>query len=200
MPPENVPPSDRPSASSPSDNVPAIEDAYALDDSSADAVGEDDPQLLGAGARALEGEAAHAADNEVVPPATPAGLTSTPADKDDTTDAEGVADELDSSAHVVQEAELPDWDNELSAHKIVVELKRVESEVRRLLEGNDTKRKRKLGGTSRWLELEEDLIAWRFGGRVGETTLRRLLDLVARRHYLFRRLRFLAGTRPTWNT
>jgi len=177
--------------------MPAIEDAYTLDDSPAEAVGEDDPQLLGPAARALEGEPA---DAEGTDAASSGGAAVTPADADDTTDAEAVDDEPDASPRAAEEAKPPDWDNEVSAHKIVVELKRVESEIRGLLEGSDTKRKRKLGGTSRWLELEEDLISWRFTDRADEATLRRLHNLVAKRHYLFRRLRFLASTRPTWNT
>ena len=88
----------------------------------------------------------------------------------------------------------------MSFHKIVVELNRVESEVRRLLDGRDTKRKRKLSGTRRWLELEEDIIGWRHSGKMDDSMIQQVQQLVARRHYLFRRLSFVAGTRPTWNT
>ena len=69
-----------------------------------------------------------------------------------------------------------------------------------MLEGRDSRRKRKLGGTRRWMELEEDIIQWYYAGRFDEPTLQRLRELVSKRHYLFRRLRFIAGTRPTWNT
>jgi hypothetical protein len=93
-----------------------------------------------------------------------------------------------------------DTNTETSSHSIMVELKRIEDEVRRILEIKDPKRKRKLTGTRRWLELEEDLVAWRFSERMDEASIARLRQLVARRHSLFGRLRFLAGTRPTWNT
>lgn len=86
------------------------------------------------------------------------------------------------------------------AHDIAGELTRVESEVRGILEAVDDKHKRKLGGTSRWHELEDDIIAWRYSGRIAEADLARLRQLVARRHHLFRQLSFLAGTRPTWNS
>jgi len=94
----------------------------------------------------------------------------------------------------------PNWERELSAQRIAVELKRIETEVRKLLEDRDPKRKRRLAGSRRWRELEEDLIALRFTGRIDESTLASLRQLINRRHYLFRRLRFLALTRPTWNS
>ena len=93
-----------------------------------------------------------------------------------------------------------DWIAHASAHKVVVELKRIETEVRALLEDRDTVRKRKLAGTRRWVELEDDLIQWRFSGRIDEPTLRRLQELVSYRHYLFHKLSFLAVTRPVWNS
>jgi len=92
------------------------------------------------------------------------------------------------------------WDQELSAQRIAGELRRIESEVRGILDVVDNKRKRKLAGTRRWTELEDDIIQWKFGGRMEEQALRNLHLLVMRRHFLFNRLRFLAGTRPTWNS
>lgn len=93
-----------------------------------------------------------------------------------------------------------DWSNEMSGQRIYLEICRIEDEVRRLLESKDPVRKRKLVGTRRWRELEEDVIQWRFGDRFDEATLARVRQLVARRHHLFQRIRFLAATRPTWNT
>jgi len=90
--------------------------------------------------------------------------------------------------------------HEVVAHRIAVELKRVEAEVRELLEESDSKRKRKLSGSRRWRELEEDLLAWRFAGRVEPKVLAKLRQLVARRNYLFDRLRFATGTRTRWNS
>lgn len=92
------------------------------------------------------------------------------------------------------------WDRELSPQRIAVELKKIEDEVRRLLEDRDPKRKRRLAGTRRWLELEEDILSLRYQNRIDEATLDTLHRLVARRHHLFGRLRFLARTRPTWNS
>jgi len=93
-----------------------------------------------------------------------------------------------------------DWQAEMSAHRIAVELKRVETRVRELLSERDSRRKRKLAGTFRWHELEEDILAWRAEQRFDRTTLDELHRLVCRRHYLFNQLRFAASTRPTWNS
>ncbi len=93
-----------------------------------------------------------------------------------------------------------EWEHELSAQKVAAELKHLEDEVRQIIEERDAKRKRKFTGTSRWNELEDDLIAWRFGGRFDEDTLRNVQRLISRRHYLFRHLRFLATTRHGWNS
>ncbi len=92
------------------------------------------------------------------------------------------------------------WDPVLSAHAIAVELKHIEGEVRRILDPVDDKRKRKLNGTRRWQELEDDIQSWRFGNRLPEPDLLRLRQLIDRRHSLFKRLSFLSGTRPTWNS
>ncbi len=119
--------------------------------------------------------------------------------KEDAGDTDSLADESEVEALSEERREI-DSATETSYRRIIVELKRVENEVRCLLEDKDPRRKRKLTGTRRWLELEEDLLAWRFSDRFDEPTIQHLLRLVARRHALFRRLRFLAGTRPTWNT
>ncbi len=93
-----------------------------------------------------------------------------------------------------------EWQHEFSGHKIAVELARVESDVRKIMDERDPKRKRKFTGTRRWQELEEDVIAMKFSGRMDETVLRELTRLVMQRHFLFGQLRFVATTRPTWNT
>ena len=176
------------------DDLPAIEDAYSPDESSGQVVDEDDLQLFDPAVRALEGDDA----DEVA--ATPAIEAMAPVDSNDTSDTDAIVAEPEAPAETAEVPIPPNWALELSAHKIVVELKRIEAEVRSILEGKDPKRKRKLGGTRRWLELEEEILSWRYGGRIDEDTLRRLQDLIIRRHHLFRRLSFLAGTRPTWNT
>lgn len=117
---------------------------------------------------------------------------------DDTSDAGPIADEARTPP--VDDAVTRDWAHELSPQRIVVELNHIETAVREVLEGRDTKRKRKLSGTRRWRELEEDIIQWRVSGRVDQKGLKTLEELVIRRHTLFQRLNFLAGTRPTWNT
>jgi hypothetical protein len=194
MAPEDTPTSNQSGSRPPSEDLPAIEDAYSPDESSEQVVDEDDLQLLGPAIRALEGDDA----DEVV--ATPAVEAAAAADSNDTSDTDAIVAEPEALAETAEAPKPLNWANEVSAHKIVVELKRVEAEVRKLLEGRDPKRKRKLGGTRRWLELEEDLLSWRYGGRVDEATVSQLQDLITRRHHLFQRLRFLAGTRPTWNT
>ena len=94
----------------------------------------------------------------------------------------------------------PRLDTTKAITRIAVELKHIEREVRELLEDRDIKRKRKLAGTYRWLELEEDVRNLLYTGRIDMETLRRLQGLVTRRHHLFRKLKFLSGTRPVWNS
>lgn len=184
-----------PDDSSPSEELPQIEDAYARDEDAERPPEEDDVQLLDAAARALEADSKADAALEETPSAASARVQQDEASDTGEVDTdEGAAD---------QELAAPkeaNWAAERSAHRLIVELKRIEGEVRDLLADRDPRRKRKLAGTRRWLELEEDLIAWRYSDRFDVETLRRLNELVARRHHLFRRLRFLAATRPTWNT
>lgn len=123
---------------------------------------------------------------------------------DTTSDAAGFADDTEDAEEPSTDdgamTQRGDWHNERSARTIIVELKRVESAVRQLLDGLDPKRKRKLAGTRRWLELEEDLPRLRQGGRLSEDQLAEMSRLIAKRHYLFRRLRFVSGTRQTCST
>lgn len=120
---------------------------------------------------------------------------------DDMGDAVGVTGAGDGPPLAPGAVKLPiDGEQECSPQRIAVELKKIEAEVRKLLEDRDPKRKRRLAGTRRWRELEEDLIALRYSNRIDEPTLETLQRLVQRRHYLFNRLRFLALTRPTWNS
>jgi hypothetical protein len=93
-----------------------------------------------------------------------------------------------------------EWQNEFSGHKVASELARIEAEVRKILDERDPKRKRKLISTRRWQELEEDVITMKYTGRMDENILRELTRLVMQRHFLFAQLRFIASTRPTWNT
>ncbi len=120
--------------------------------------------------------------------------------RDDVSDADAIVDDAEESAESQEVAFEHDWDNELSVSRIAVELKRIEKSVRTLLEARDPKRKRKLAGSHRWLELEEDVRNLKYSGRVDEENIRTLERLIRKRHHLFRRLKFLAATRPTWNT
>jgi hypothetical protein len=176
--------------------MPTIEDAYEPDEATGRAVGEDDPQFLDPTARSLAAETVQE-DSESGSGAASAAKT---AEADDTSDTGTLAEEPGHPGEATPKPTPTDWANELSTQRIAVELKHIETEIRRLLEGRDPKRKRKLGGTRRWRELEEDLISWRHSGRFEESTLDRLSELIARRHYLFKRLRFVTGTRPIWNT
>jgi hypothetical protein len=191
--------SDRQDTPAPSEDTPQVEDAYAPDESAAAEVLEDEPELLDPALRSLEAEPTEAdlPDESAAP--SPPHVTADAPEKDDAGDTDAIADEPEGSAESV--ATVPaDLDDEVSPRRVAVELKRVEVEVRELLEGLDGRRKRKLTGTRRWRELEEDILSWHYSGRFDEETLARLRRLIARRHYLFRRLRFLAGTRPVWNT
>lgn len=89
---------------------------------------------------------------------------------------------------------------EKDVHDTSFELRHIESEIRDLLADRDPVRKRKFTGTAKWHELENDLIFWRFTGRFDEDVLRRVQEMVSRRHYLFRHLKYLSSTRPVWNS
>lgn len=192
--------SQEPEPSPPSNDLPAIEDAYAPDGSSEHAVDEDDLRLLDPVSRALEADTSQEDDTDGSPAADGDGATGVVAAKDDTTDTDDLSSAPEATGGAASDPKLANSGKEGSAHQIIVELKRIESEVRRLLEGRDSKRKRKLAGTRRWLELEEDLLTWQHSSRVDASTVRSLQDLVLRRHHLFKHLRFIASTRPTWNT
>lgn len=200
MPPEdsNIP--DERDRLGPSDEQPAIEDAYEPEGPAEAEVPEDDPELLDSSARSLEAEAAESLAEDTPDESDRRTGTRRAIDADEDDDAASIPDDPDTDVSEAEASSLRNWDRELSPHKVVVELKRVETEVRKLLEGRDGRRKRKLSGSRRWRELEEDMIAWGHSGRVDRATLARLGELVVRRDYLFRRLRYLAGTRPTWNT
>ena len=112
----------------------------------------------------------------------------------------GVADAITDDGESDSPEEVVDWDRTTSAHRIAVELKRIETDVRGLLEHRDPRRKRRLTGTRRWLELQEDIISWYGSDRFDVETLRELQRLVTRRHHLFRRLTYISSTRSGWNT
>jgi len=198
IPQSDLPQPDREARTS-ADDPPTIEDAYAAEDTATDAVvEEDDPQTADLASRSLEGPALEPDADTLADSAVPAS----PASSEDqgASDMAAVPTDSAAAAPVAHPEQTGDWENELSAHRVAVELRRIESEVRALLEERDPKRKRKLSGTSRWQELEEDIVSWRFSGRFNEDALRRAQELIARRHYLFNHLRFLASTRPTWNS
>lgn len=126
--------------------------------------------------------------------------TASVAGKDDTGDTAGINEEMvDDSA--LSKGSVPlRWDFRRGANDAAVELKRIETEVRKLLDNCDNRRKRKLGGTYRWKELEDDLISWRFGGRINDDTINQLQRLIVKRNYHFQQLRFLSSTRTAWNS
>lgn len=136
------------------------------------------------------------ADETAAPPIEEATI----APQDDDTPKEDVGDDEESPAPAAEKKGPLDWAHETSGHRIENELSKIETEVRGILADRDTRRKRKLTGTRRWQELEDDIITWRFGGKIDEPSLDRLNELISRRRYLFTRLNFLAGTRPTWNS
>lgn len=199
MSPDDQEASDRQDMPPPSDDEPEVEDAYAPEESGDEPAFEEEPDLLDSASRLFEGEPAESDDSRELPAPASVRMAHDAQEKEDAGDTDSITDEPETAADLAT-ATPPQWDKEVSARRVVIELKRVETEIRELLENRDSKRKRKLTGTRRWLELEEDIVSWRFTGRFDEETLARLRQLVTRRHYLFTRLRFLAGTRSTWNT
>ena len=183
MSPDETPAFEQPTPPESSEKLPPGEDG----------VGENEAPLPDSAARSFQHKDTGGADDD------PKGRVDA-ARGDDSSDADTVTAETQPSDGEASEAKIPNWDREVSARAVIVELKRVEAEVREILDTYDTKQKRKLGGTRRWHELEEDVITWRFNGRPGEEVCRRVQRLVSRRHYLFRRLSFLSATRPTWNS
>ncbi len=182
-------------------DTPEIEDAYApATPAPESALTEDEPELLDRSSRALKADLGEADQLDDASAAEAAARSAQAAEKDDTSDADSIPNDTSAAAEKAEDHRQVDWDDELSTHTIVVELKRIEKEIRRLLNGRDQRRKRKLGGTRRWLDLEADILSWRHTSRIDEATLVHLQALTARRHHLFRRLRFLAGTRPVWNS
>ena len=93
-----------------------------------------------------------------------------------------------------------DWENELSPQRVAIELRRIEADIRAIIDSRDSIRKRRLTGSHRWLELEEDILAWQYSGRFDQAALQRVRELIVQRHHLFNHLRYLASTRPTWNS
>ncbi len=188
----------QPSASA-ANGLPEIEDANAPDAPTDTDLEEDDLELLTPDARSLKTEASQEeVDAEDVAAADSHALRT--AEKDDTSDTDSEGEDPATSHDPATPKPATSIDCERSARPVIIELKRIETEVRNLLGSRDTRRKRKLAGTRRWLELEEDLVAWRASGRYDGATVSRLHELVRKRHYLFNHLRFVAGTRPTWNT
>ncbi len=178
-------------------DIPELEDATDVP-KAADVVEDDETEVeLDVAARSLTGDESDEAEDVS---AQPDGSEELLGEIDDLSDVAHISDEPVETLTARTPRRVGEWELEPSAHNVVVELKRIENEVRELLEGVDSRRKRRLGGTQRWHELEEDIIGWKFGGRVPEDSLRRLQELVTRRHFLFRHLEFLAATRPVLNS
>lgn len=134
---------------------------------------------------------------ESAPTVNPAEQSASDVDqREDAGDADSITDDGESDSPET----VTDWDRTTSAHRIAVELKRIETDVRGLLEHRDPRRKRRLTGTRRWLELQEDIVTWYGADRFDVDTLRELQRLVTRRHHLFRRLSYISSTRSGWNT
>ncbi len=177
-----------------------VEDTPALDDATdeppvPEVTPEDDPEPLTRAARSFDEGAATAE------PSLPHPVEDRLIHPDDTSDVGEFEDEgPELSEEEWRARSRARWDVEPEIQHISSELRAIEAEVRSLFEGRDPKRKRKFAGTRRWLELEEDVIALKYSGRFSEESLVTVQRLAVRRHYLYRRLCFLCGTRPTWNS
>ncbi|MEK7757095.1 MAG: hypothetical protein AAB385_07770, partial [Planctomycetota bacterium] len=151
----------------PGDEAPAIEDADQTDAAADQATfEEDDPSLMDRGSRSLEGAAAEGGGDTEARDLS--GLSPSGADAEVASDTAAGPTESAAATTVIHPEQTGDWENELSAHRVAVELRRIESDIRALLEERDPKRKRKLSGTHRWNELEDDILSWRFSGRFDE--------------------------------
>ena len=179
----------------PSEASPTSDESIRNEESINPEVVEDDPQLLDASSRSLTTDEERGGEGEDRDTSSAASIAVT---RDDIGDAEAISDKDETPSG--PDRSQRDWCRERSTGALAVELKRIETEVRKLLNDRDAKRKRKLAGSRRWLELEEDLLSWQYSGRMDEESIKRLQRLVIRRNYLFNRLRFLASTRPTWNS
>ena len=182
------------------EQTPQIEDANEPENIADSVPDEDAPELLSGLSRVLEDQLDDTENADAAAIEASKAAAAMAAQRDDTSDTEAISDGTDGGSEVQSPEKDTDWESELSAHQVVVVLKRIETEVRSLLEGVDGRRKRKLSGSRRWRELEEDLISWQYTSRIDQTVLKRLMQLVARRDYLFRRLIFLSGTRQVWNS
>lgn len=177
------------------DAVAADDDSFGVEPAIEDDVEADGEEYDAGGDPGDSGE-------DVVDGSDLAAISTTRSEKragDADSDSAAIPDEPEGAAASKPSA-LRDWSGETSSRAVAVELKRIESEVRAILQDRDPRRKRKLAGTHRWEELEEDLLSWQFTGPIDDATNKQLRLLVRRRHYLFNRLRFLARTRPTWNS
>ncbi|MDO8631951.1 MAG: hypothetical protein Q7R41_15810 [Phycisphaerales bacterium] len=189
-----------------SNDVPHVEDAAEPEEAPTVGLPDDEAEAaaLSLEARALDGGVIEAFPSESVSSEPSRASMAAPTRRlsfdDGTSDTGRITDEPAPAGSISSRFRKGDWEHEFSAHRIAAELSRIEIEVRRLIEDCDPKRKRRFTGTRRWHELEEDLLSLRFTGRVDEDTLRRVFELIARRHFLFGQLRFVASTRPTWNT
>ncbi len=182
------------------EQAPQIEDAYEPEKVADGVPDEDAPELLSGLSRVLEDQPE---DTEGIDAATleaSQAAAAAVAARDDEGDTEAIVDSSGVAGEDSQSEKDIDWESELSARQVVVALKRIETEVRSLLDGVDGKRKRKLSGSRRWRELEEDLISWQHTSRIDIPAHKRMVELIARRDYLFRRLVFLSRTRQVWNS
>ncbi len=175
------------------DGWPTDDAADTIESADETIIEEDDEQLLSSAVSIdsqASAEAGESASSEVV------------AHLDDTSDAAAIDTDEDESSNEQELGSSVDPTHVVTkkAHSVAVELKTLELEVRRILESVDNKRKRKLGGTHRWNELEDDIASWRYSGRHDEQTLSQLRLLIHRRHYLFRELSNLASIRPVLNS
>ena len=181
----------------PADDPVEIENGPDPVQASEQPIDEDDASLLDPAARCLEPESTGVAEGSVHAEGTPAAST---VDRAQDGDSDWTADDLPTDEPGQDDRQRPDWMEQVNPHDVMVELKRIEKDIRNALEDRDPKRKRKFAGTRRWVELEDDIISWRFSGRFDEEMLTLLQRLISRRHYLVRHLRFLSGTRPVWNS
>ena len=122
-----------PYAESPGEEGPPLEDGYKADDTASTAqeqwhpVEEDDPSLLDRGSRALKGPVAEGVGDSGLQDLS--RLSPSAADAEVVSDITAGLPESAAATTAVHPEQTGDWENELSAHRVAVELRRIESDV-----------------------------------------------------------------------
>ena len=87
-----------------------------------------------------------------------------------------------------------------SCNALLRDLESIVAETREFIERAHVRRKYDLHNPGDWLSLQEDLHTDRFANSLDAQSIARLQSCCVRWLHRYRRLRFIAATRPVWNT